>query len=169
METQVMVDIETLGLDPGSVVLSIGATKWTRDEIIDIFYVNIDLESCTDHGLEIDPRTLSWWLEQDSEAQDCLTGGIPLEDALSQFDDFYDADYVWANSPAMDCSVLEAAYESVGRDEPWDYDEERDLRTLEHLCDNLEEAKNDEGVEHNARDDAVRQTRLAQKILRDLV
>lgn len=161
-----MIDIETLGLNRGCVVLEIGAVMFDEDGIDEDFQVTIDIESSTDAGLEINGRTLSWWMEQDEEAQDCLTGGRDLHDALAYFSGWYlqqDAEEVWANSPSMDCEILEGAYEAVDMTEPWDYDEERDFRTLEILGD-YDEPELD-GVKHDALYDARRQALIASQIL----
>jgi len=163
-----MIDIETLGLEPGCIVLSIGAVTFDKNGVHEEFYCNIDMKSCDKVGLDVDVNTLQWWLEQGEEAQSCLIGGIPLETALNQFTKFYvenGCSEIWANSPAMDCSVLEKAYEAVGLEEPWNYDEERDYRTLEILGSTPDIKK---GVAHNALDDAKYQAKVAMIILRNL-
>lgn len=164
-----MVDIETLGLDPGDIVLSIGAVMFNRDGIIHEFYENIDIQSSQNAGLEINARTLEWWLQQDEEAQDCLTGGVPLREALELFKGWYEMhepDEVWANSPAMDCTLLEAAFEAVDMTEPWEYDEERDQRTIESLVDTEPEVE--VGTKHNALDDAKRQAKIVSQLLSEV-
>ena len=162
-----MVDIETLGLEPGCIVLSIGAVYFDKDGLYNEFYRNIDMESCDDIGLEVEVSTLQWWLEQEKEAQECLIGGVPIEEALYDLKDFCeDVQEVWANSPSMDCSVLEAAYEAVDMNEPWEYHEERCFRTLENMSGGR--LPEQEGVAHNALDDAKHQARVASVILQDL-
>jgi hypothetical protein len=164
-----MVDIETLGLERGCVVLSIGAVLFDEVEVYDedgTFYRNIDMQSCTDRGLEIHTRTLQWWLEQDEEAQDCLVDGDDLEDVLRRFSLWYDGNDVseiWANSPAMDCEVLEGAYDACGMDEPWEYHEERDMRTIESIAGDVPKVEAE--VKHNALDDAIRQATTVSQIL----
>lgn len=153
-----MIDIESLGLEPGAAVLSIGAVRFDLDGIGDEFAVNVDLESCQDAGLEIDANTLQWWLSQDGEVQHILTGGIPLQEALEQLSRFYgDCTEVWANSPAFDCAHLEQAYDAVGIVKPWTYSEERDVRTVVNL--ELAPDLEQEGNEHDALHDARYQAR----------
>jgi len=160
---QVMLDIETLGREPGCVVMSIGAVKFGPDGLGDEFHQTISLTDCVKHGLEIEAETLKWWLDQDSETQKELRGLTPLDSVLRQFNSWYDnVDEVWANSPSFDCEILEAAYEAAGHQEPWEYYEERDHRTLRELPqapshDEIEDA----GTEHNALDDAKYQARQA--------
>jgi DNA polymerase III epsilon subunit-like protein len=75
-----MIDIETLGLGPGATILSIGAVRFSTDGLGEEFYREISLQSCQAVGLEIDADTLEWWLEQDGDVADILTGGEQLED-----------------------------------------------------------------------------------------
>jgi len=164
---RVMVDIETLGLKPGSAILSIGAVKFDKSGIGETFERNISLESCKDAGLEINPDTLEWWLSQDGDVQHVLTGGIPLTDALEAFSQFYgNSSEIWAFSPAFDCVHLQTAYDAVGIVEPWDYYEQRDCRTLLNLPQAVEMEQ--DGNEHDALDDAVYQARQVQATLEKL-
>lgn len=162
--SRVMVDIETLGLEPGSVITSIGAVRFTSAAVGQTFSRRIDIESATDAGLTIDGGTLQWWLEQSEDAREELHGDQPLRIVLEAFANWLgDVDELWANSPSFDCEHLEAAYDAVGLDVPWDYYHERDYRTLSNLpvAPDIEQ----EGVEHNALDDAIHQATVASKAL----
>lgn len=164
---RVMVDIETLGLETGSAILSIGAVKFTEDGLGEEFYRNISLSSCDDAGLSIDVDTLEWWLGQDDEVQGVLSGGDELSRVLFDFTDFYgDADEIWAFSPSFDCEMLSHAYEAVGETEPWSYRDERDCRTLVELPGAVDLEQ--DGNEHDALDDAKYQARVASETLRSL-
>jgi DNA polymerase III epsilon subunit-like protein len=159
-----MIDIETLGIEPGSAILSIGAVRFDLDGLGEEFSCIVDLESCQEAGLEIDANTLEWWLSQDSEVQHILTGGIELKDALEQLSQFYgDCTEVWANSPAFDCSHLEKAYDAVGIVKPWTYSEKRDVRTVVNL--DIAPEMEQEGNEHDALDDARYQAKQVIKTL----
>jgi len=164
---RVMIDIETLGLEPGAAILSIGAVKFDTDGLGDELYHEISLESCQDAGLQIDAGTLEWWLDQDDSVTGILTGGADLRDALGDLWSFCeDVDEVWANSPSFDCEMLETAVHAVGMTEPWEYHQERDVRTLRSLpgVPELEMV----GDEHDALDDAKHQARIASEGLRFL-
>lgn len=76
---------------------------------------------------------------------------------------FDDADEVWANSPSFDCELLEAAYDAVGLEAPWDFYQERDYRTLSSLPVAVDVEF--EGVEHDALDDAKHQALVAAETL----
>jgi DNA polymerase III epsilon subunit-like protein len=164
-----MVDIETLGLEVGAAILSIGAVRFDRDGVGDQFYGSISLESCQEARLTIDAETLVWWLDQDQEALEQLTGGQDLHTVLSAFVAWYgDADEVWANSPSFDCEMLERAGEHVGIEMPWAFQEERDYRTLTSLPGTGEVQVEQDGTEHHALDDAEHQARVAAATLRKL-
>ena len=76
--TNVMIDIETLGLTPGSSILSIGAVYFTTNDKysdsrfyspIPSLYITIDRFSCSVLGLTQEVSTLLWWDEQSAEVK----------------------------------------------------------------------------------------------------
>lgn len=162
-----MIDIETLGTGPGCVVLSIGAVRFDADGPTEECSVSVSMADCQREDLEIDAETLEWWLTQDAAAREQLCGGTELEQALLTLTSFVSgADEVWANSPKFDCGILEAAYEAVGVAVPWEYYQLRDFRTLSELpvAPELEQ----DGVAHDALDDARYQARVAAATLERL-
>lgn len=168
VQERVMVDIETLGIEPGSAILSIGAVEFAPGGLGDEFYREISLESCQDAGLHIDAGTLEWWLNQDDAVTGILTGGDPLEDVLGSFWCWFpDGAEVWANSPSFDCEMLEAAFDGVGMTEPWEFHDERDVRTLRSLP--CAAAVEMDGDEHDALDDARHQARIVSETLGQLM
>ena len=105
----VMVDLETLSIRPYAAIVSIGAVKFTeQDGILDTFYINVDGQSCKDHGLHIDPKTIEWWSKQSPEARKALTDNPqPLVVALEEFSNFYGEDpttIIWGNGSAFHVS-----------------------------------------------------------------
>lgn len=164
---RVMVDIETLGLEPGAVILSLGAVRFDDHAVHETFERNISLESCQEVGMEIDADTLEWWLGQDGDVQHVLTGGKPLDQVLYEFNDWYgDADEIWAFSPSFDCAHLSEAYDRVDRRQPWSYRDERDCRTLVELPGAVEVEQ--DGNEHDALDDARHQAAVVIKTLQNM-
>jgi inhibitor of KinA sporulation pathway (predicted exonuclease) len=170
MTERVMLDIETLGLEPGASILSIGAVKFDTDGLGERIHRSVGLRSCEAAGLTIDAETLQWWLDQDdadSPLTDLLTQGMPLEGALEQLARFcYDADEVWAKAPKFDCTHLEHAADAVGVELPWEFYELRDVRTIAALP--IAPEREQEGTEHDALDDAVYQARIVAETLRRL-
>lgn len=164
---RVMIDIETLGLETGSAILSIGAVRFNETSVWDEFYQEISVQSCQESGLTIDAGTLEWWLQQDDSVAEVLVGGRTLVDVLGEFILYYgDADEVWANSPAFDCEMIEEACRAVGKQAPWDYSQKRDVRTVRKLPGAVDVEM--EGEEHNALDDAKWQARVVGETLQAL-
>ena len=160
----VMVDIETLGLEPGCAILSIGAVQFGPGELGETFYRTIGLDSCQEAGLTIDAGTLDWWLGQDDDVRDVLVGGDPLDEVLAAYTAFHpDGAEIWANAPSFDCSILEAAYAAVDMEEPWAFYDERCVRTLRSLSCAVDREMT--GNEHNALDDAIHQARIVSETL----
>lgn len=163
---RVMLDLETLGLEPGCAIISFGAARFDHTGVGETFYRSISLVSCDDAGLEIDAGTLEWWLGQDDNAREQLTGGEELTEVLHEFAEFYDgADEIWANAPSFDCQILSAAYDACNAPVPWEFYEERCFRTLKNLPGAVEVEQ--DGVDHNALDDALHQARVASKTLHE--
>jgi hypothetical protein len=169
MTDRVMVDLETLGTEPGAAILSVGAVRFGPHGVADDeFERSVSLESCQAADLHIDADTLEWWLGQDDAVTDVLTGGDDLADVLADFAAYYgNADEIWAYSPSFDCAMLAAAYDAVGQDVPWHYSEERDARTLRNLP-LWPEGIEREGAEHDALADARYQARCTGKALHRL-
>lgn len=167
--TRVMVDIETLGIEPGAAILSIGACTFDREGVGETVHVSVDLESCQERGLTIDADTLQWWLEQDDAAREILTGGVPLATALAELREFLEThayEELWANSPKFDMEHLEAAYDALDWPTPWAFYELRDVRTVTELPGAVE--RDQDGTEHDALDDAVHQAKEVAATLREL-
>jgi len=168
MTDRIMVDIETLGTEPGAAIVAIGAVRFGLDGVADTFEADVSLADCQSHGLEIDAETLSWWLNQPACAREQLHGGIALERALRDFSEFVGDDAeVWANSPAFDCVLLREAYDAVGLSCPWQYYQERDYRTMRETLAAWPDREHD-GVEHDGLDDARFQAECVIDALREV-
>ena len=167
MREHAMIDIETLGTEPGCVVLSIGACRFDPREGVDqreTYYEEIDRVSARNAGLEVDPDTLDWWQGQDPDLRP-FDGDTTLWEALFNLTEFLDgAEQYWANSPSFDLKILEAAYKAVDLSPPWRYWEWRDVRTIRDLPAAVEVSQN--GREHHALDDAIHQAREVSLTLR---
>lgn len=155
----IMLDIETLGTDPGAPILQIGAKGFHRDRpsedwLFEHFDIHIDLQSSMDLGLDgITADTLEFWFKQDSTlAYDVLfnsgryhretkTVEEALEDltawATHQAEDHggtpLDQVTWWAKGPDFDMVLLEQAFRLTGLTVPWKYNMKRDLRTVQDI------------------------------------
>jgi hypothetical protein len=164
-----MIDIETLGRDPGAAICAIGAVRFDLEHgVTDELFISVDISSCQSYGLDIEAETLLWWLQQGPDAREQLAGGESLTDALRTLGQFVgDSEEVWANSPAFDCAILRAAYDAVGWDAPWQYWEERDYRTLRETLPQWPD-REQETTEHDGLDDARYQAECLVAALREV-
>ena len=161
-----MLDLETLGNKPGSVIVAIGAVKFNGGEITSSFYERVDPESCVAAGLQMDSSTVMWWLQQSEQARLEITKpGKSLKETLSAFASWIasgDAE-VWGNGAAFDNVVLAAAYDRAGIERPWKFWNDRCYRTMRSL--HPEVPMERAGTHHNALDDAESQARHLMAIL----
>lgn len=169
----VMIDLETLGTTPGSVILSIGLVAFDETGLHNEFYTAVNLRSCLDAGLVIDPRTEAWWMEQSPEARRVLDESRETETMLNAALDRADAfilragGRVWGNGSDFDMPILAAAYRNCGFGAvPWKYSDVRCYRTLKNLRPDI--LFQETGVHHNALDDAKGQAKHAVSLLKAL-
>lgn len=149
----IMLDLETLGNKPGAVIVAIGAVRFGGGALTEEFYSRVDAQSCVDQGLKLDTSTVLWWMKQDDEARAELNKpGERLMTALASFKDLITKDdLVWGNGSDFDNTILAAAYDACGIPLPWKFWNNRCYRTLKAL---RPEIKINNGVKHNALDDA---------------
>ncbi|HEX5933759.1 MAG TPA: 3'-5' exonuclease [Pseudorhizobium sp.] len=152
-----MIDIETLGSRPGSVILTIGAVSFDAEtgQMGEEFYAAIDPATAAEVGLTTDIATMIWWMKQSDEARQAAFSGLtPIGTALAELGDYVrraDASRVWAKPPSFDLILLEAAFRACGIDVPWHFRTHRDCRTIFDLTGTLQP---NFGTAHNALDDA---------------
>lgn len=169
MTTHVMIDIETLGTSPGSVILSIGACTFNAAGIGATFYQVIDMDSCIKRGLTINPSTVQWWMRQSDDARFAVFGNPdrrPIEAVLSDLNDWLDAvdaDRVWCHGATFDVPLIDAAAKACGGAMNWKFYNIRCTRTLFELAG--VEVKRNVGTHHNALDDAINQANAAIEAL----
>lgn len=136
-----MLDIETLGTEPGAVILSIAAVEFDLEsgKTGKEFFWKIDLKDSMDNGFQINPDTLLWWLGQDLNVfkknvePDAFTHPVKvvMEDMISVFKYTLDANiHVWGNSNRFDMGILIPYIKTVTDKPVWRYSKERDVRTL---------------------------------------
>lgn len=174
MSIDVMLDLETTGVEAGCCILSIGACTLDGTEK---FYVKIAHESCLHAGLGDLPSTMAWWQKQSEEARkEAFSGQEPIVSALGMFADWFswiqkekgggDA-YIWGNGADFDLPILGAAYKAVSMNKPWKPFNGRCFRTIKNLPNYKHiKAEKFEGVKHNALADALNQASHLLTILR---
>lgn len=171
---EIMVDLETMGTDPYSPIVSIGAVRFIDGPMqgaMEPFYQAITLESCMELGLKPSADTILWWLDKarDGAARDVFTDSraVKLPLALDMFTDWYASrpDHLWGNSAAFDLGLLKDAYKACGKEAPWKFYRERCYRTLKSLPIAADVAMKRRGTHHNALDDAITQAHHCRDIL----
>jgi hypothetical protein len=169
----VMLDLETLGTMPGCVILSIGAVAFDSTAIHATFEALLDPRSCQRAGLTIDADTVMWWLGQEEAARAALIRGstMSLNAALTEFTSWLNPGErtirLWSKGPSFDATVLRAAYRAADLVVPWDFRQERCVRTILDLT-GVDGGDYREMGEprHQALSDALAQTRAVQEALR---
>ena len=183
-----MVDLETLGTAPGSVILSIGAVRF-GDELLpgrvdltpeNSCYLTANVESSVAAGLTMDASTVMWWLGQSDAARAAVSGAKqPLYDMLARFHYWAThlepmvttspetpVDELWGNGADFDNVLLAEAYKAIGMAAPWKHRANRCYRTLRALRPDIEFVP--PTVAHDALEDALAQANHAVKILQAL-
>ena len=170
----VMLDLETLSTRlPDAAIASIGAILFdpSSDELADnpMFQQSVVLASNAHR--HIDGGTVAWWLRQSEPARNALlTDPVPLPFALRQFNTWlmqHRPQIIWANSPSFDCTITRHAFEQHDLRWPFNYWDERDLRTLKDIAyPNNDAPKIRIGAAHGALGDAVSQAAIVQACMR---
>lgn len=177
----VMLDLETLGMRPGSVILSVGAVFFDpkTGEFGNSYYDEIDVMSCVSVGLHSSTDTIEFWKKQTGTARAAYDRAMrvgpltaaPLKQVLEGLTSYLTACgpsdglkhvKVWGNGAAFDNAILAAAYRACGLTPPWKYSNDRCFRTLKALGKDL--GVNEprfEGTKHHALHDAAHQARWA--------
>lgn len=134
----IMVDLETMGVNSDAAIVSIGAVAFT-DKVEDSFYTVIDLQTALDAGASVSASTIYWWLTQSQEARAAIyqqKDHVSILHALTKFSNFcakYNILGVWGNGANFDNTLLENAYRSQGLTKPWPYWADRCFRTVKSL------------------------------------
>jgi len=175
MNTDIMIDLETLDVLPTATILTIGAVKFdpfgdeTNDPRMEKFYLKVDIDSCDKIGATVSQSTLDWWANQSAAAQaDAFDpdNRIPIEEAMTKLYKFcWGGKRVWSHGAGFDVIILEWYFRKIGKSIPWSFWEVRDTRTLFDLGINPNRAS---VTAHNALTDAIDQAQGVQKIYRTL-
>lgn len=168
----VMVDLETLGTAPGSVITAIGAVEFDPATLAlgKQFYMPVDLVDAQRNGFTIDASTVLWWLKQGAEARAEMDSSlrVGVYSAMAMFLEYLqqdDADIenvlLWGNGASFDNVLLAAACDRLGLQKPkfWN---DRCFRTLKKLC--PVETQPVPEVPHHALYDAIAQAQHALEI-----
>ena len=139
-----MIDIETLGVHPGSVVLEIGMIPFDLTGKMDVPYVmRINIQNSIDLGFSFDSDTMKWWLENypDLIKDHFMNDGYKdarwvMNDVRQYIDSIRNTLqegtrlYLWSCYPQFDFCKLKEYFKKTGVSVPWEFYEEFDYATI---------------------------------------
>lgn len=172
----IVLDLETLGVETDSVILSIGAAVFDDVNptfiVQDTFYRNLDTRAQIVSGRTIDQNTIDWWNHPDRDTARMLSNDKPVQAgvALVEFGMFCNRfpkdTSIWGNGSDFDVSMLRSLMRTFGMVWPMSYKNTRCMRTLRgvlpwHACWDLRF----EGIPHFALDDARHEAEMIHMAL----
>lgn len=178
----VQVDIETLGIKPGSVVASIGAVcfdpfagvQTAKDLKKHSFKITIDIRDAIDRGLEVDGDTILWWMTQTEEARQATffdkSTRVTTAEAIQKFSEWYRSmeqekhNFVWGNGPNFDMVLLECVCDKLLVKYPWKFNKIRCFRTFKSTNRYNADLVPANALTHDCLADAVHQAQIMQAI-----
>lgn len=171
MATDVMLDLETLGTRPDTVILTLGAVKFNpfTDEIYGdkTLYIKPDVDEQLTMHRTIDEDTVAWWGKQSTEVYEeamGTEGRIVIEEFLNQLCKFIvGADRIWCQGPVFDIAILENLMRQTGRPIPWVFWRIRDSRTLLQALGDSRDPNRAQA--HNAMADCIYQAQAVQQAI----
>jgi len=173
----VMVDLETMGRDSDAVICSIGAVEFdiNTGETGKEFFAKVDIQSCLDKGMTVNGPTIEWWLQQNDKARLAVTAGTGkhIAQMLYEFKLFIEElgandVQIWGNGVSFDVVILTEAHRACNLKEPWNFRNERDVRTLVSFAPVIKEHFPKMGTEHHPIDDCKYQIGYCTSIWNNL-
>ena len=169
-QNHIMVDLETLGTEDDSVILSVAAVKFDikTGEILDKLYKKIDIEDSMKLGFKIYPDTFKWWVKQNVESfKEAFNDSITEFEVLDELMEFIGKDdFLWANSPTFDISMLRYHLKTNNYIIHWNFYNQRDVRTIASIDNKIKkEIVKQNPMIHNALEDCLIQIKYVVKIL----
>lgn len=184
-EYHVMIDIETIGLSPEAVVLTVGMVKFdpnSLDEPFDGVHIKLNPTEQKNDGRAINRGTLEWWSEQDPKIREEAfgpEGQLSVREGLAQIIEYFKVldskdhnqghvylSQVWGQGYGFDMTILKNLFQQYDMQEPWKFYQERDSRTLFSLLDQDPRPAAGQDNLHNALSDSYYQAIGVQKALK---
>jgi hypothetical protein len=171
MKTMAMLDIETLGLEPSAVVLSVGAVLFTDEAMrnslepgLDFnktFFVVPDIGLQIANGRTINQDTLKFWQKANQKSIADWAGADSKyktwpHAACYRLHDFIKENGVvelWVNGLDFDVPILKSLFEQASCKWPLPYNAVRDARTIYNVCPKQINAKPNDLKDHTAIND----------------
>lgn len=184
-----MIDIETLGTRPKTVIVSAGVCSFNNSGIIKGFHCELDIQEQLWAGRTITAGTLGWAMGQPDSVREVykekdkdgkIKPKLKAEEFFAMFDKFVEvsraaigedkshAIKVWGNGSHFDITILEDYYDQFHTKKfngfPWKFWDVWCFRTFNNLTKCKDMVKR-EGTHHNALDDAIYQAKCVIAVL----
>lgn len=174
--TDIVIDLETLGTNSNAAVLSVGAVMVdrVRGKIAGSFYAAFDIDEVIRTGGVCDGDTIKWWMKQGAGAKEVFGHQTaPVQHALVMLADWMGLDddgkpapvKVWGNGDSFDNVILSNMFTRMGLKTPWEFWNNRDLRTAVDISGIDKKSIPFEGTQHNALEDAKHQAKILLRCL----
>ena len=166
-----MIDFETLGQDPDTAVISIGACFFDEvtNQIGPTFYMAFEIDSQLKAGRTIKADTLRWWMGQSGAAKKVFNEKAQDPKAILELFSKWVLEQntiskikPWGNGSTFDISIIEDLFRMYDVKCPWLYYNVFDLRTFKRYIANGAKVVVD-GTAHNALDDAIAQAKYVME------
>ena len=173
--TDVMIDLETFGVDSDAVICQIGACWFSEDGTVGReFICNVDVNRVQEYGFKYSGSAIQFWLKQPKEAQETLFNPEPISinDALLNLNTFLAGSHsIWSHSN-FDFVILMNAFKKMDIKPSFSYRTSCDIRTLNELTKRLGYKKESgilrDGIHHNGLDDSKFQVKYVCDMLQYL-
>lgn len=164
-----MIDLETMGTDPGTQVLTIGGVKFdpfNYTEPHSEFYYRFDIDEQMELGRSIDQDTLdNFWAKQPKEIiEEAFTpeGRTDCRTILKALKKWYvGCDEIWSQG-SFDINIMENMCRQMDEPIPWPFWAVNDLRTLLRRMP-ADPRKDKAFAAHNALEDCKQQVYALRK------
>lgn len=177
VKRNIMIDIETLGLNADAAIIEIAAVDFDK-ETGEIYHeIDLVIDRNDWDKRRIEASTVAFWMTNSTdEVRKKLFGNNVLKDkldyALIKLSRFIQGDSrsiddvdIWCEGTDFDIAILRNAYKQRT---PWLYKNVNDLRTITHLCPWMRKYIEDTygKTNHSAIDDCKRQIKILVGVLK---
>lgn len=158
-----MLDLETWGTAPGSMIRSVGAVFFDPEtgELGDEFYANVSEKSCKKLKLVQDESTIAFWAKPANALanKQLSENQMDIVDVADRFEAFFrkGGKFVWSQGGNFDDPMWSWVYRKLGRESPWKFYDSRCTRTAYSVAQFSPFSIKREGTYHNALDDCKHQ------------
>lgn len=186
-EVHVMADLETMSVQSNAAIAQIGLVAFRPGdepgEFVSWRNIHVSLAGQDLLNRHFDPCTIQWWMEQPDEAIKAVfpkSGQVSLTQGLETMRDYVldlknynhglPPERIWGHGSTMDCAIIDSAFVATNVRSPFKFRGFRDTRTIYDMMTNEDWSDmKDYGAKHDALADAMRQTVVLQRGVRDML